>query len=301
MRSERLFEIVFILLNKKRTTAQELAKKFGVSVRTIYRDMDILSSAGIPVYTVQGTGGGIFLDETYTINKSILTKEEQDKILLALQCLSPIDEIHTESILNRLSAIFQKNADWVKVDYSRWDNKNNHQLFKTLKDAILERRAVKLEYLSSYGEKTERTVYPLRLLYKSKAWYAECYCTEKNACRLFRLTRILSIIKTLKTFNRADLLGKIPDDKKAAPPPLTNIKLKCTAKTAYRLYDEFPQELIAKNSDGSYTLNAALPFDSWVCGFILSLGTEVEILEPENLKTEIAQLAEEIMKKHRKV
>ena len=74
MRSERLFEIVFILLNKKRTTAQELAKRFGVSVRTIYRDMDILSSAGIPVYTMQGTGGGIFIDESYTINKSILTK-----------------------------------------------------------------------------------------------------------------------------------------------------------------------------------------------------------------------------------
>jgi len=300
MRSERLFEIVFILLNQKRTTAQELAKKFGVSVRTIYRDMDILSSAGIPVYTMQGTGGGIFIDESFTINKSILTKEEQEKILLALQCLSPIDEIHTESVLNRLSAIFQKNTDWIRIDYSRWENKNDYQLFETLKDAILERRAVKLEYLSSYGEKTERTVYPLRLLYKSKAWYAECYCTEKNAYRFFRLTRILSITKIKKTFNRADLLGKIPDDKEAAPSSLTNIKLKCTAKTAYRLYDEFPQELIAKNSDGTYTLNTALPFDSWVCGFILSLGTEVEILEPENLKTEIAQLAEEIMNKHRK-
>ena len=300
MRSERLFEIVFILLNQKRTTAQELAKKFGVSVRTIYRDMDILSSAGIPVYTMQGTGGGIFIDESFTINKSILTKEEQEKILLALQCLSPIDEIHTESVLNRLSAIFQKNTDWIRIDYSRWENKNDYQLFETLKDAILERRAVKLEYLSSYGEKTERTVYPLRLLYKSKAWYAECYCTEKNTYRFFRLTRILSITKIKKTFNRADLLGKIPDDKEAAPSSLTNIKLKCTAKTAYRLYDEFPQELIAKNSDGTYTLNTALPFDSWVCGFILSLGTEVEILEPENLKTEIAQLAEEIMNKHRK-
>ncbi len=112
---------------------------------------------------------------------------------------------------------------------------------------------------------------------------------------------MLSVTQTVKTFKRADLLGKIPDDKKAAPPPLTNIKLKCSAKTAYRLYDEFPQELIAKNSDGSYTLNAAIPFDSWVCGFILSLGTEVEILEPENLKTEIVQLAKEIMKNHRKV
>ena len=302
MRSERLFEIVFILLNRKQTTAQELAKKFGVSVRTIYRDMDILSSAGIPVYTMQGTGGGIFIDESYTINKSILTKGEQEKILLALQCLSPIDEIHTESILNRLSAIFQKNADWIRIDYSRWDNKNDHHLFKTLKDAILERRAVKLEYLSSYGEKTERTVYPLRLLYKSKAWYVESFCAEKNDYRLFRLTRILSITKTLKTFNRAELLNKISERKDYSDDlVLTNIKLKCSAKTAYRLYDEFPPELISKNSDGSYTLNAALHFDSWICGFILSLGTEVEILEPENLKTEIAQFAEEIMKWHRKV
>ena len=301
MRSERLFEIVFILLNRKQTTAQELAKKFGVSVRTIYRDMDILSSAGIPVYTMQGTGGGIFIDESYTINKSILTKGEQEKILLALQCLSPIDEIHTESILNRLSAIFQKNADWVKVDYSRWDNKNNTSVFHTVKQAILECCALRIEYLSSYGEKTDRTIYPLRLLYKSRAWYVESFCAEKNDYRLFRLNRMLSVTQTVKIFKRADLLGKIPDDKKAAPPPLTNIKLKCSAKTAYRLYDEFPQELIAKNSDGSYTMNAALPFDSWVCGFILSLGTEVEILEPENLKTEIAQLAEEIMKKHRKV
>ncbi|WP_029409755.1 helix-turn-helix transcriptional regulator [Treponema pedis] len=301
MRSERLFEIVFILLNRKQTAAQELAKKFGVSVRTIYRDIDILSSAGIPVYTMQGTGGGIFIDESYVINKSILTKEEQEKILLALQCLSPVDEIHTESIVNRLSAIFQKNTDWIMVDYSRWENKNDHQVFETLKQAILERRAVKLEYLSSYGEKSERTVYPLRLLYKSKAWYAECYCTEKNAYRLFRLTRILSIIKTLKTFNRADLLDKIPDDKEAAPPPLTTIKLKCTAQTAYRLYDEFPPERITKNSDGSYTLNVDIPLDSWVFGFILSLGTEVEILEPESLKEEISRLAEGIMKRHRKV
>ena len=302
MRAERLFEIVFILLNRKQTTAQELAKKFGVSVRTIYRDMDILSSAGIPVYTMQGTGGGIFIDESYTINKSILTKEEQDKILLALQCLSPIDEIHTESILNRLSAIFQKNADWVKVDYSRWDNKNDTIVFETVKQTILECRALRIEYLSSYGEKTDRTIYPLRLLYKSKAWYVESFCAEKNDYRLFRLNRMLSVTQTVKTFKRAELLNKIPERTDYSDDlALTNIKLKCPAKNAYRLYDEFPPKLIAKNSDGSYTLHAALPFDSWLCGFILSLGTEVEILEPENLKTEIAQLAEEIMKWHRKV
>ena len=113
---------------------------------------------------------------------------------------------------------------------------------------------------------------------------------------------MLSVTQTIKTFKRVELLNKISERKDYSDDlTLTNIKLKCPAKTAYRLYDEFPPKLIAKNSDDSYTLNAAIPFDSWLCGFILSLGPEVEILEPENLKTEIAQLAEEIMKKHRKV
>ena len=195
MRSERLFEILFILLNKKRTTAHELAKKFAVSPRTVYRDIDILSCAGIPLYTMQGTGGGIFIDEAYTIDKSIVTKEEQEKILLALQCLSPVDEMHTESILNRLSAVFQRNADWVKVDYSRWDTENDTSVFDTIKQAVLECKAIVIEYLDSYGKKTKRSVYPLRLLFKSKAWYVESYCTEKKDFRLFRLTRILSIRK----------------------------------------------------------------------------------------------------------
>ena len=302
MRSERLFEIIFILLNQKRTTAQELAKKFAVSIRTVYRDIDILSCAGIPVYTVQGTGGGIFIDEAYTINKSIVTQEEQDKILLALQCLSPIDEVHTESILNRLSAVFQRNADWVKVDYSRWENKNDTSVFDTVKQAILECRALRIEYLSSYGEKTERTIYPLRLLFKSKAWYVESLCTDKNDYRLFRLNRMISVMQTVKTFKRTELLNKLADRTDYSDDlTLTNIKLKCTAGIAYRFYDEFPPDLITKNMDESYTLSVCLPIDHWLYGFILSLGTEVEILEPETLKKGIIDFAEKIAAHHKKV
>ncbi|MEL3913151.1 MAG: YafY family protein [Treponema pedis] len=301
MRTDRLFEIVFILLNQKQSTAKELAEKFDVSVRTIYRDIDVLSYAGIPVYTAQGTGGGIFIDERYTINKSILTKEEQEQIVLALQCLSPIDEMHTESILNRLSAVFQKNTDWVHVDYSRWENKTDNHIFKTIKQAVLECRAIGVEYLSSYGEKTERTIYPLRLLFKSKAWHLESYCTVKKEFRLFRLNRILSVKKSLTTFNRADMLKKIPCAANVLQhQSLTRIKLKCSTQTAYRLYDEFPPEYITKNKDGSYTLSGCLPLDAWVYNFVLSLGTDAEILEPAQLKKDIIEFAEGIIKHYKK-
>ncbi len=129
MRVHRLFEIMYILLNKNHVSAKDLAKRFEVSVRTIYRDIDILSYAGIPVYTAQGYGGGIFIDEDYVLNKSMLSKEEQEQILISLQCLAPLDEFHTENILTRLSAVFDKKRDWVHVDYSRWNNKTDSVIF----------------------------------------------------------------------------------------------------------------------------------------------------------------------------
>lgn len=70
MQIHRLFEIVYILLQKRHTTAKELAQRFEVSTRTIYRDLDILSMAGIPLYTNKGSNGGIFLMEEYTMTRS---------------------------------------------------------------------------------------------------------------------------------------------------------------------------------------------------------------------------------------
>jgi len=90
MQSSRLFEIIYLLLNKKSMTAKELAERFDVSTRTIYRDVDVLSLAGIPVYTEKGKNGGISLLPDYVLNKSILSESEQEEILSALQSLSCI-------------------------------------------------------------------------------------------------------------------------------------------------------------------------------------------------------------------
>lgn len=86
----RLFKIVYHLLDKGRATAPELAEKFEVSVRTIYRDLDAISAAGIPIYTVQGKGGGIFILPEFVLEKSLLTPQEKEQILMALQGLSLI-------------------------------------------------------------------------------------------------------------------------------------------------------------------------------------------------------------------
>ncbi len=102
-------------------TAPELAEHFEVSVRTIYRDIDILSLAGIPVYATQGKGGGIFIQENFVLNKSLLSEEEQKQILMALQGIRIIEEGDTSALLSKLSSVFQKqNTDWFEFDFSSW-------------------------------------------------------------------------------------------------------------------------------------------------------------------------------------
>lgn len=120
------YKMLFFLLEKGSSTAPELAKHFEVSVRTIYRDINILSSVGIPIYATQGKGGGIFIQENYVLNKLLLSEQEQKQILLSLQGLSILDEENTNALLLKLGGIFQQqNVNWIEVDFSDWRKDNN--------------------------------------------------------------------------------------------------------------------------------------------------------------------------------
>lgn len=99
MQISRLFEIVYLLLDKKCITAQELADRFEVSARTIYRDIDTLSQAGIPVFASRGKGGGIRLMDNFILNKSVLSKEEQSSILSALHGMNALQPGQTGAVL----------------------------------------------------------------------------------------------------------------------------------------------------------------------------------------------------------
>ena len=106
MQESRLFKIVYHLLNKGHATAPELAKKMEVSVRTIYRDIEALSEAGIPVYTEAGRGGGIYLMSDFVLGKAMLSEKEKKELLAALQSLTVTGDTYPDSLLEKLSALF---------------------------------------------------------------------------------------------------------------------------------------------------------------------------------------------------
>jgi predicted DNA-binding transcriptional regulator YafY len=297
MQINRLFEIVYLLLNKKRVTANELAEHFEVSKRTILRDIDILTIAGIPIYTAQGKGGGIAILDNFVLDKATISDEEQNQILLALQSLASTQHADSSELLSKLSALFDKtDTNWIEVDFSRWGNTEpDRERFEILKRAILKKQAVTFTYSSSYGETSSRTVYPLKLAFKSKAWYLQAYCLSKNDYRTFKISRMLSVELTQNSFAGEEFTPAPIEPSDLTSPALVHLKLCFAPYAAHRVYDEFDTKNVAKNEDGSFTVIADLPNDAWLYGFLLSFGTAVKVVEPASVKDTLLAQAREII------
>jgi len=300
MQINRLFEIVHLLMNRKRTTAAELAERFEVSKRTILRDIDTLSAAGIPIYTTQGKGGGIFIHENFVLNKTLVSEDEQKQILFSLQTMSATEHIDTQQILLRLQNFFTSSAtkDWIEVDFSRWGHsEKDNAKFEMLKRAIINECVVCFDYLSPYGESKELEVYPLKLSFKSKAWYLQSFCLVDNDYRVFKFTRINNITALEKNFNGSIYI--VPSMKSVEEPTSTeylHIKLRIAQNAKYRIYDEFAESDISVNDDGSFTLRTTL--GQWIYDYILSYGVSVEVLEPQSVRDELLIRIEKMKNKY---
>ncbi|MFX3617349.1 MAG: helix-turn-helix transcriptional regulator [Sporolactobacillus sp.] len=297
MSINRHFEIIYRLLNRKIVTAKELAEHFEVSTRTIYRDVDALSSAGIPIYASKGKGGGISLLEGYSLNTSLITSKEQDDILIGLQTLMATDILNTGDILKKLTLLFKKQAtNWIEVDFSAWGSgPEKKQMFSQLRKAILSRHTIRFIYFNSEGEKSERGVQPYRLLFKKNAWYLSGFCLLKNDSRIFKINRMQNVIVTDEVFDSKPFPQAAGHnaEQQVAQNNVT-VTLRISSKGAYRVYDEFEDDMITENENGSFTIHAQFPMGSWLDNYLLSFGTLLEGIHPDHLRVRIVKKLEEL-------
>ena len=299
MKISRLFEIVYLLLNKKSITANALARHFEVSKRTILRDIDTLSAAGVPVYTTQGKGGGISILDSFVLNKATISDEEQNQILFALQGLTATQNIQTEKLLERLQNLFEKtDHNWIEVDFSRWGvSSTDNERFEQLKHAIINKFAITFTYSNTHGETIVRKVYPLKLVFKSKSWYLQGFCTAKEDYRTFKINRMRDIEKIEEKFDKLDL--KVPPlESDGHPSCKIDIKLLIPVHFAYRVYDDFHAHHIVKNEDGSFIVTAKVPDGDWLYRYLLSFGDAITILEPQSVIDYVVEQAEKLKIKY---
>ncbi|GKX27623.1 transcriptional regulator [Vallitalea longa] len=282
MRVDRLFQIVYLLLDKKQMTAKELADILEVSTRTVYRDVDALSMAGVPIYANKGKYGGISLLDNFVINKSILSNDEQNKILIGLELLKATDYENVDDAILKIKTLFQKNNDnWIEVDFSYWgssqDEKNK---FEDLKNALTTCKSIQFDYYNFNGDKSNRVVNPLKLIFKQKDWYLLGYCLMRKDYRVFKIYRIDNLKIINKMFDRDKykpidinyLFNNISQE--------FTMKINLSGRVKHRVFNEFQLKDIFKKSDGSYDITFNAVEDEWLYNYIISFGSDIKVIAP---------------------
>ncbi len=294
MKESRLFRILYYILEHGRVTADELAEKFEVSTRTIYRDIDWISSAGIPIYASRGRSGGIEIDKGFVINNSMLSEDEKEQILTALNTLKNTNGLYSNDLSDKLSVLFKiKNENWLELDFSTWQyNRIYQNVFDDLKRAILNKKFVNIKYFSISGESTTRKIKPARLIFKSQDWYVYAFCNLRDDFRFFKLSRIRELELLSEVFE--DDFSDIIINKKIEYKKTNNIKLKFDKSISYRVYDEF-SNIISEDEDYIYT-EIELPDNYVTYSYILSFGDAVEVLEPRKIRKNIINIIKNMKK-----
>ena len=298
MKDNRLFRLLYYILEKGKVTASELADKFEVSVRTIYRDIDSMSSSGIPIHALRGRGGGIEIAEDFVLSKSLLSENEKQQILSALQGLEHATIQHENELLTKLSALFKiKNTSWIEVDFNNWqNNKMYERTFNDIKSAILSKKIISFAYFSSNEKETIRRVKPVRLLFKSQDWYLYAFCLLRNDFRYFKLSRMKNIEvhdeKFDDSFENVILKKEMPHDN------VRRIKVKFDRKVAFRVYDELSSEIM-EDDDGNLYTELEIVDDYNLYYYLLSFGDSVEVLEPEEVRAQIKEMITKMTEKYK--
>lgn len=294
---ERLVQMIFYLVDHRQVTAKELAEVFQVSTRTIYRDVNTLTLAGIPIMSAKGSGGGISLLKGYTLDKSLLTKEEQQQIYQGLQILQAAQYPNAETALSKISGLFHQTLQpqWLEIDFSYWGSDHKEKLkISDLQKAIINKQSIAFDYVNSELEKSHRIVEPLRLVFKSHAWYLVGFCQKRQEMRVFRLNRIKNLTVRSEMFER-----ELPEDFSLKSQPaeeLPAIKLRFSSKAIHRLYDEFSEDQLLPEKDGSYVVEFEAELNNWLLHYLLSFGKLVEVLAPASLRAMLQEQVEEIAK-----
>ena len=302
MKIDRLLGILIILLNKRKVTASYLSDHFEVSVRTIQRDMDTLTLAGIPLYADVGSGGGYSLMEAYKIEKGFLNRSEASilmSFLKDLEKISPTPEI--KSMSNKFLQLSQKDLDTSKISIHLnlgLDSKLFSQHMNYIAKAREQLKKLKITYLNIDYQETTRIVCPHTLVLYTSNWYLYGYCQLRHGFRMFKLNRIAACEILDENYELKPLPSPLPWESQLESRTNTRkIILEIDKILQGKLPDYFSPSLCEIKEDMILvTLN--YPVDEWVYSLLMSLVPYVRIREPQDIKQEFIKRLKQCIQKN---
>lgn len=297
MKVDRLVSIIMILLDKKRIGAHELATMFEVSPRTIYRDIDAINMAGIPIRSIPGAGGGFEVMPEYKVDKKVFSIDDLSALLMGLSSLSGM--IQGNELVNTLAKVksfipadrvkdIELKVSQIHIDLSPWTGNHNLQPYlEIIKAALQENKILSFEYIAHHGNKTVRMVEPCQLVLKGNYWYLLGYCRTRNDFRLFKLPRISSLQIQEKTFIPRDYQKPQLDFDEMWVAMQTKIKIRIHTSIMDRVLDVCSYEDFSPDGDEYYIVNFPFVENEYYYDILLGFGDKCECLEPPHIRTEM--------------
>jgi predicted DNA-binding transcriptional regulator YafY len=309
----RYLGIILHLQSKKVVRAEDIAGHFGVSVRTIYRDLRALEEAGVPIAAEAGIGYS--LAHGYHLPPVMFTEDEASAIFLGGEFLKQTTDAahqkHTMSALMKISSVLPREKkeylerlqESVAVQArSPWlHDEMSSDILGLIQRAIVHRSILHLEYYAQSNDKiTGRDVEPLGLVYYSDHWHLVAYCRLRKDFRDFRADRIKSITQqggefakrpnfSLKQFMRREFQLENPVEVRLLFP--YSYSRFATSKYYYGLVEEHRRE------DG-IAMTFLVPYLDWIARWTLSFGKNVSVLHPPELRTILAKTAREVAERN---
>jgi len=304
MKIDRLISIIMILLDKNRIGAQELADMFEVSPRTIYRDIDTINIAGIPVRSTPGVDGGFEIMQQYKIDKKFFSTADLSAILTGLSSVSNM--IQGNELANALAKIksfipadrakdIELKSNQIYIDLSPWmGNRNIQPNIEMIKTALQQSKLLSFEYADRYGNKTARTAEPYQLVLKSSHWYWQGYCHKRNDFRLFKLLRTSNLQIEKESFTPQVYQTPELEFNDILATMQTKIKIRIHKSVMEKVLNYCTHEHFSP--DGNEHFIVSFPFieNEYFYSILFSFGNKCECLEPLHIRTEMKRRIHDI-------
>ncbi len=302
LKIDRLLSIIIYLLNHQKVKAQELADKFEVSLRTIYRDIEAIGQAGIPIVTYPGGGGGIAIMDGFKLDKSVLSREEILSVITGLKGINSISpDVRTRLLIDKFSGLSAESGKLssgpeLLIDLSPWNKYDQlGTIIEEIKKAVRNQQIIEFLYITGQNI-TRRRVEPQVIVFKQSNWYLYAFCLLRQDFRLFKLKRIYELSLCDEFFKARDFsLDEINWDDEAQYAHLEPVVAVFDSLLKYAVRDIFDAENYETLDDGRIKVSFPGQGSDWLLGFLLSFGDKVEVLSPEEVRNSIKLMAQKIL------
>ncbi|MCP1109678.1 helix-turn-helix transcriptional regulator [Ohessyouella blattaphilus] len=307
MKLQRLIAILTALLQKDCISASWFSDKFGVSVRTIYRDIEALESAGIPIVTQTGVNGGFSIMEGYKIDKKLFTHQDIATLLTSLYSVSgsSISTAQMNQTLEKIKSLIPEEyhrsieltSKQLYIDISPWlSNPVITETLKVVQKSLADNHVIRFDYLGRRESSANRTVEPHQLVLKENNWYLKAWCREKQEFRTFKLSRIRNLQITGESFEPREFVSGMSDFKDWQSERSILIDIVITEALRERALDYCREETMTELDSGKIAIHFPFIESDMGYGVLLSMGAECEVIRPVHVREELIRRIEQMRK-----